>query len=117
MRQLTAQEAYLALRKNRARRDFAKFSALIETPGNLATGVVLPGSAKLVVSTSAVLGAITGLVDAGSRGMSGAIGAANAKHSIGYIAGGVTMAKTSGAPGTVSLYVTDGFRTSLIAQG
>lgn len=102
----------------RRRQQYDRFRALVETPGSLTTGVVLPAAATLYVSTSSVLAATTKLVDAGTRELGAPAGGANAQHNIGFFEPGVEFTKHTGAPGTVSLYVQDpaGVR-KLIAQG
>lgn len=102
----------------RRRQQYDRFRALVETPGNLATGVALPATGTLYVSTTSVLAATTKLVDAGVRELGAPAGAANAQHGIGTFEPGVTFTKHTGAPGTVSLYVQDpsGVRQK-IAQG
>lgn len=106
--------------RRKARGDLTRFAALIDTPGNLLTGVKLPGNGKLLASTSSVLAVPTVLVNvnAGGRDIGIAAGAANKVHALGGFERGRTVTKKAGAPGTVSIYVADGFgRPVLIAQG
>lgn len=92
----------------RKRQDISAFAALIRTPGVLATGFNLPANAECYIGTSSVLAATTVLLDAGVRALGAPASAANVAHSVGRLSRGVHVAKHSGAPGTVSLYVRNG---------
>lgn len=107
------------IRRQKARRDFSAFAALVDTPGNLVTGVVLPAAADVYVSTTSVLAAATNLLTvAPARPLGAPAGAAGAKHHAGRLGATAAVSKAAGAPGTVSLYVRDPAGVPrLIAQG
>ena len=106
------------LRRQNGRRALSEFSALIDTPGNLATGVKLPAPAFIVVSTTSALVANTKLVSIGARDLYVPPQAAGAYRSLGMFQASKTFTKAAGAPGTVSLYVRDGVGAlHKIAQG
>jgi hypothetical protein len=94
-------------RNRRVRQDFTDYAALVATPGSLTTGVALPAAGILWVSTTSALVAATALVDIGARSLGAPIGAANARHKIGYFETGMTVELAATAVGTVSLYVED----------
>lgn len=104
--------------RNRDRADLAKFGDLIATPGNLVVGVSLPANCTLFASTSSVLAVASVAIDINARTVSLPIGAANAVHKFGGVERGRRITKATGAPGTVSVYIADGFgKPILIAQG
>lgn len=104
--------------RQRDRQDFAKFSALITTPGNLATGLQLPANCTMFASTDAILGATTALIEISGRTLYAHAGAANHINAYDGVECGRTIIKAVGAPGTVSVYLADGFGTPvLFAQG
>jgi len=116
-----------------ARREFKRFASLIASHGDLAAGFQLPGDCTLFASTSSVLNAAAVLVDLNEpskklvlgvvtdldhRELGVSAGAANKMHRIGVARKGRTVIKHSGAAGTVSLYIADGYGTPVkIAQG
>ena len=97
----------LYLRRQMGRRALSEFSALIATPGNLATGVKIPAPARIVVTTTSILAANTNLVNTPSRQLYAPVQAADAYHSLGRFDAGTTFTKAGGAPGTVRLYIRD----------
>ena len=109
--------AMLAARR-KDRQNLSKYASLISSPGNLATGFQLPANGTLFTSTTSVLAVADELVAVGDRVLTVAAGAANRKHSVGYFEAGKEVSKAPGAPGTVSLYVANGFgQPVLIGQG
>lgn len=89
------------------RQNFTAFAALIAAPGALGAGVPLPARGDVHVSTSSVLAAVDALVTVNAVDYSAPAGAAGAVHRLGSFRSGATVAKASGAPGTVSVYVRD----------
>ncbi len=112
-------DAYeIACERREARQDFKKFAALIATPGDLVAGVSLPANGLFSVSTTSVLAATTVLVNAGTRALGAPAQAAGVTYSVGKLSRAVRVVKDGLAPGTVKLYVRDGFgKPHLIAQG
>lgn len=106
-------------RRQKARRDYSAFAALLDTPGNLVTGVTLPAAAEVYVSTTSALLATTNLLTvAPARALAAPAQAAGAKHHAGRLGATAAVSKAAGAPGTVSLYVRDPAGVPrLIAQG
>lgn len=99
---------FLAQHLRKERQNVSAFKALRAANGSLTTGVRLPAGATLHVSTTAALGASTGLVRAkASRTLGAPAGSANAKHRIGYFEQDVVIDLAPSAVGTVSLYVED----------
>lgn len=107
------------LRRRKARQDLAEFASLIDAPGNLATGVVLPANAHLRASVAALLAAPTVVIDvSGGREIGLPAGASGKVSRVGYFEASRTITKAAGAPATVSVYVEDGFGTLYkIAEG
>lgn len=104
--------------REEARRDFHAFKTLIATPGNLVAGIKLPANCILYASTSAVVASPIALVTLNTRTLSAAIGAADTVHCYDGVERGRTVTKAPGAPGTVKVYVDNGFgKPILFAQG
>lgn len=95
-------------RERKERQNVSAFSALIDTPGDLATGVVIPAEADVYVSTSSVLASTTHLLDVADREIGAPAAPANEAHHIGRLHRGSVVEKAAGAPGTVSVFVRDG---------
>lgn len=96
------------LKKRRERQNLSAFAALIATPGNLVTGVVIPAESDVYVSTSSTLASTTHLLDVGDREIGAPAAVANKAHHVGRLHRGSMVEKAAGAPGTVSVYVRDG---------
>lgn len=96
-----------AQRRRNSRENFSTFRSLIEAPGSLSAGVVMPANSRLGISSSldvepgALLVSING-VDIGVVG-----GPADMVFRIGYYEKGKTITALAGAPGTLTLYVLD----------
>lgn len=108
-----------AQRKRRARQDLKGFDALIASPGNLATGIVLPANGVFFLSNSTLRAVTTVVMTVNpDRTIGIPASAANTYSPAGWLAAGKTVAKAVGAPGTVRLYVQDDLGTLyLIAEG
>jgi hypothetical protein len=101
-----------------ARQDLSHFKSLIKTPANLVTGFTLPANGVLFASTSSVVASPTVLITVGQRNLGVPAGAANRVQRYDGIERGKLVKKKVGAPGTVKVYVSDGFGNPiLIAQG
>lgn len=103
-------------RARNTRENFAAFRPLIETPGSLTTGVVMPANSRLGVSASVDVdpGALLVAVNGVDQGVAG--GPADMVFLLGYFEKARTVTLGTGAVGDVSLYVLDGWnRPYLIA--
>jgi hypothetical protein len=103
------------------RQDFKKFKSLITTPANLVTGFKLPANGQIHISTTSVLAASTVLVTATGetvRQLGARSGPAGQTQHVGKLSRATNVVKAGGAPGTVKVYVANGFgHLYLIAQG
>lgn len=98
----------LFVQRNRTRRAFGSYSALIATPGDLddaGDGIALPATATLYVSCTEELAETTLLVDTNTRQLGAPAGAAGAEHCLGFFERGMVLKKRPGAPGTVRVFV------------
>lgn len=106
-------------RTKQERMNFDRFESLIAAPGNLVTGITLPAGAKLYVSSTSALAAVTPMISANATDVNvPATATVGLQQSVGYHSKDRLIKKAVGAVGTVSLYVQNGLGTLFkIAQG
>ena len=105
-------------RDQRIRKALSALQALVAEPADLVAGFQLPAGVDLVLSSAAVTAAPTALITANGVNLSIPASAAGARHVVGYVERGVTIAKKAGYGNVVSVYARDAFGVPLkIAEG
>jgi hypothetical protein len=102
----------------KARQAFKQCQALVETPGDLSEGVVIPATCDLYVSTDEVLPEATVMVTVNGRDYGCPASVANTQHHIGRFELGASVVIAETAIGNVQVYVRGlGGQKAAIATG
>ncbi len=99
--------------RRKERQNFTAYKALIETPGNLETGVPILAEADIYASVDVETEETTLVVDVDAseeteRNLGIPELPADAPHNIGRLHRGSTITKNAEAPGIVSVFIRDG---------
>lgn len=105
---LVNQLTYLLRRKRRERQNVTAFAALIDTPGDLAAGVVFPANGVMYVSCSQELTDTTVLLEIKEVEYGAPALPADEAYNVAFVEKDVTVTKAAGAPGVVSIFIRDG---------
>lgn len=96
---------------------FKEFSALVRTPGNLTTGIKLPGPAVVYASIASTLASQTAVASVGGKNFSLPAKPANIVSRLGYFEEGETITVVGGLPSVVTIFIDNGLGKKLKIGG